>query len=126
MYFWLANLVALLHALLVTYIVFGTVAAVTGRLRRYRRLEILLYLLVGAVIVSEVCAGDCLLTLWEKALRDRYQLGSAYPESYIAHYLPWLPAFVLHWIGPLLMLSALLAFPFWRWRDRRRNERVSG
>jgi hypothetical protein len=121
MYFWLANLVVLLHALLVTCVVLGAAAAVTGRLRRYPRLERVFYLLLGAVIVSQLCVGDCVMTLWEKSLRNLYQPGSDYRESCIGHYLPWLPPFVLPWVGPALVISALLAFPFWRWQDRRNH-----
>lgn len=119
-YLWLAIAVAVAHGLLVAAVCAGTVAAITGALRRHARWERRFYLLLAGMIASELLFGMCFLTLAEQALRERHQRGSAYRGSFIGQYFPWLLLLVQGWGSAALLTLALLAAPFWRWRDRRR------
>ena len=115
----LADAVAVVHAAVVLAIVLGAVGAMAGALRRHRVWERAYYGLLLVVIVANLTTGDCPLTRWEQGLRNAARPGSAYCDSFLGHYLPWLPAPVLAWIGPAVMAGALLAGPLWRWADRR-------
>jgi hypothetical protein len=115
---WLANLVAMVHTLVVTSVVLGGLAAITGVLRRYPRWELLYYVLLAGLIISELLFGRCFLTNWEKLLRNRHDPGSAYGGSFIGHYCPWLLPLVHAGLGHALIAAALLAALIWRWVDR--------
>jgi hypothetical protein len=120
LYLWLAIMVAVVHGVLVAAVCVGTVAAMAGVLRRHAWWEKGFYLLLAGLLASELLFGMCFLTLAEQALREWHQPGSAYHGSYIGHYLPWLLFLVRGWISIALLVAAVLAGPFWRWRDRRR------
>ena len=126
MYLMLANLVAIAHITLTLCVLSGTLAAITGALRGYRWLERIYYTMAGAVITSQFAYGECIMTVWEKTLRNRNEAGSAYRNSFLGHYLPWIPHVVFDWVGPGLMILALFALPFWRRRDRQRRTRLDG
>lgn len=119
MVLWLANLVAIFHGALVATVALGAVAAMLGLLRKRPRWERLYYGLLILVIVANVLWGECPLTRWEQGLRNINRPGSAYCNSFIGHYLP-LPPWMLAWLGPALIVGALLAAPLWRLADRRR------
>lgn len=121
MYFWLANLVALIHGTVVITVIVGAMAAIIGVLRRRPRLEAAYYALFALVILSDFLLGECFLTGLEKHLRELHQPGSAYRGSFIGHYFPFVPRFVHAWIGPALVVGAIAAFPFWRWVEWRRQ-----
>jgi hypothetical protein len=116
----LANLAAVIHGFTVAAVVVGSLAAMTGILRRYPRCEQAYYGLLGLVVASDIFFGDCLLTDLERHLRQLAGPGMAYRGSFIGHYLPWLPPWVHARVGPVLVVGALLAWPAWRWADRRR------
>lgn len=124
MYLALANLVMVLHGLLVVCVVSGIVLAICGILKRYRIPEYIFYLLVVGVLTSQFAYGECIMTVWEKSLRNRYMPGSAYHNSCIGHYLPWIPPIVYSVIGPCLLILSILALPFWRYRDYRDRQRL--
>jgi hypothetical protein len=123
MYLQAANLVAVAHGLTVLCVVTGAAMALAGVLRKYRRWEAAYYVLLLLVILSDIWMGECVLTEWEQRLRERHQPGSAYRGSFIGHYFGFLPRFVHTHIGPALVISALLAFPFWRLTDYARKRR---
>jgi hypothetical protein len=118
---WLANLVALTHGALVVFQVISAMAAAAGVLRRHPCWERFYYALVAGIIASDLLIGECILTRWEKALRNRDLPGSAYRGSFIGHYAPWLPPVLLTWLVPALIVVGVLAFPVWRWVDYRRT-----
>jgi hypothetical protein len=120
MYAALAGTVAAAHGALVACVVVGSIAAILGRLRARRRIAALFYSLLGLVIASDVLLGECALTRLERRLREAAGPGSAYHGSFIGHYFGFLPPFVHHWIGPALVVAALVAYPAWWWADRRR------
>ena len=122
MYFWLANLIAATHLLAVACVVLGALAAITGLLRRRPALERAYYVLLALVIASDRLLGDCFLSLWEQALREIDQPGSAYRHSFIREYLAFIPP-ELHARGTVpLFVAAILAAPFWRLLDRWRRK----
>jgi hypothetical protein len=118
MFVLLANLLTLVHGLLILCVITGAVAAMGGRLRRARRLETAYYSLLAAVIASDVLLGECLLTGLEKSVRSAYHPHTAFTGSYIHHYLPFLPPFIHTYIGPAIVAGALVAYPAWRLVDR--------
>ena len=123
MYGWLANLVALAHGLVCAFVLISALAAVTGRLRRHRRWERVFYAVLVVVIAADFTPGGCPVTSWENRLRALDRPGSGYRDSFIAHYLPWLPMRLYVPFVTTLVVSALLAFPFWRGWDRWRRAR---
>jgi hypothetical protein len=114
----LANLVALIHGLVILCVISGSVAAMSGWLRRYPRLELAFYFILILVVASDLLAGQCLLTGLEQSLRNSHLPGTAYRGSFIGHYAPFLPAFIHTYGGPALVAGALAAFPAWRLVDR--------
>lgn len=119
MYFWLANLVALIHGVIVISVITGALAAILGILRRHSRLEAAYYALLALVILSDILLGECFLTSIEKHLRELHRPGTAYRGSFIGHYFWFVPRFVHAWVGPVLVVGAIAAFPLWRWAERR-------
>lgn len=108
MYLWLAGLTVVFHATLVLTVVIGTGLVVARAWRRVPRFWWWAYAgSMGGMIVSQLLIGDCILTVWEKALRNLDRPGSAYVNSFIGHYLPFLPAPVLRICGPLLIVAAI-------------------
>jgi cytochrome c biogenesis protein CcdA len=89
----LANTVALIHALLIALVIGGALVATTPRvIPRFPRWLVVAYLVsVGLTLLSDLFFGDCLMTVWEKALRDQAAPGSAYGETFLQHYFGFLP-----------------------------------
>ena len=119
MYLWLANLLALVHGLVVALVVAGAVAFLLGASRRYRRWHTAYWVLLALIVAFDVLLGECVLTTWENALRERARPGSGYRDAFIPHYLPFLPPFVLRWGGTIVVIAAILAGLAWRWLPRR-------
>lgn len=124
MYLWLANIVLVVHGMLVFCVVTGMLAAIPGILRRYPRLEAFVYFLLGCVLLSQILRGECVLTALEKYFRNIDLPGSAYRNSCMGHYLTWIPIPVINFVGPTLFALGLLAVPFWRLYDRRQRRRA--
>ncbi len=117
----LANLVAAAHGLIAAFILVSALAAVVGRLHRHRRWEIAFYLLLAPVILFDFLPDGCPVTVWENHLRELDRPGSGYRDSFIAHYLPFVPMHLYNYFIVALVVAAILAAPFWRWQDRRRS-----
>ena len=115
-----STLVAVAHGSLIVCVVVGSIAAIAGLLRSRRRLSGYFYSLILLLVASDVFLGECVLTRWERMLRESARPGSGYHGSFIGHYFGFLPPFVHHWIGPALVVSALAAYPCWWWVDRRK------
>ncbi|MBI4280050.1 MAG: DUF2784 family protein [Armatimonadetes bacterium] len=85
----LADLLALVHGL----VVIPTIAAapwvfIFGRRRRIW-LERLYLLVGGATAVSFLLTGECMLSVWENQIRARAAPGTAYTGGFISHYAGW-------------------------------------
>jgi hypothetical protein len=89
-----ANAIALVHALLIALVVGGALVALTPRVAlRFPRWLIAAYLIsVGGTLLSDLILGECILTQWERALRDQSAPGSAYGETFLQHYFGFLPS----------------------------------
>ena len=113
MYEVLANAVALIHALLMALVVGGALVATTPRvIPRFPRWLVVAYLIsVGLTLLSYLLFGDCLMTQWEKTLRDQAAPGSAYGETFLQNYFGFLPAGLTQpdhfapWLGVVLAVT---------------------
>lgn len=126
LYLWLANVIVLLHALVVGVTVAGTVAIFTGRFRRFRPGDLFQWAFLGCCvgqILSLGFTGGCFLTQWERDLRNAAVPGTAYAGTFLGHYLSFLPDWVTRWLQPLFLGAAagglLQGLAEWRRRARR-------
>lgn len=123
----LADVVLVLHAAVVAFVVLGLVLIVAGNLRGlawvnrpwFRGLHLAA---IGVVAAQAWLGADCPLTVLEDSLRER--AGEArYAVSFVAHWLHRLLFFDLPgWVFTLaytLFLIAVLAV-WWRYPPRRR------
>jgi hypothetical protein len=118
----LANAIALIHALLIALVVGGALVALTPRVvLRFPRWLISAYLVsVCGTLLSDLILGDCLLTQWEKTLRDQASPGSAYGETFLQHYFSFLPATLTQpshfpsYLGVILGVTAWAFLQLWR------------
>ena len=119
---WLASVLALLHGLLFALMTVGCFAAIAGRLRRRPHIEAAFYVVLAAIVFFDLVVGECIVTTWEKRLRDLAEPGSAYPNSFLGHYVPWLPARPYGVVSVVLVALAVLAAPAWRVADQWRRQ----
>src|SRR4051794_10817813 len=89
-----ANAIALIHAALIALVVGGALVALTpGVVARFPRWLIAAYLAsVGGTLLSDLFLGECILTQWERTLRDAAVPGSSYRETFLQHYFVFLPS----------------------------------
>ena len=120
----LADLLLVLHTLLVAFVILGLLATLIGYVRNWRWVRNywfrLSHLVVIAVVVLQSWLGVlCPLTSWEMALRER--AGEAgYDGSFIEHWLQsllyysapdWVFILVYTVFGALVVLSWFLVRP---------------
>jgi len=122
---WLASSLALLHGLLFALMTVGCFAAIAGRLRGRPRIEVAFYVMLAAIVFFDLVVGECIVTTGEKRLRNLAEPGSAYTNSFLGHYAPWLPARQYSVASVVVVALAVLAAPAWRvadhWRRGRRQ-----
>lgn len=117
----LADLILLMHAGIVAFVVLGQILFVAGGLLgwawvRSSRTRLAHLALIGFVLVQSWMGAICPLTLWEQALRQ--QAGQAgYAESFIEHWLSRLIFFnAPAWVFVLLYtLFGVLVLLTWWW-----------
>jgi protein-S-isoprenylcysteine O-methyltransferase Ste14 len=110
----LADTIALIHALLMALVIGGALVATTPRvIPRFPRWLVVAYLVsVGLTLLSYLFFGDCLMTVWEKELRDQAAPGSAYGGTFLQHYFGFLPhsftqpGHFAPWLGAILAVTA--------------------
>jgi hypothetical protein len=90
----LANAIALIHAALIALVVGGALVALTPRVAlRFPRWLIVAYLLsVVGTLLSDLILGECIMTQWERTLRNQAAPGSAYSGTFLQHYFAFLPS----------------------------------
>jgi len=119
-----ANAIALIHAVLIALVVGGALVALTPRVAsRFPRWLIAAYLIsVGGTLLSDLILGDCILTQWERTLRNQSAPGSAYGETFLQHYFGFLPSAWTQpshfpsYLGVVLGTTAWTALHIWRRR----------
>jgi hypothetical protein len=122
LYQWLANLVVVVHALLVLGFVAGVGLIWAGWLHRRRRLHITFWLLMALGWGFFLIWRDCPLTLLENLLRAQVDPASTYATGCIAHYLTQLGIPITdRWVnraGLVLLLLAIGGMLYWHLRER--------
>jgi hypothetical protein len=116
-----ADALLVFHALLVGFVVLGVPVVLVGGLRGWHWVRNpwirLAHLLAITVVVMQAWAGRiCPLTRWENALR-RQGGGSAYPDTFISH---WLARVLYHDLPDWVFIAAysgfaLLVLATWWW-----------
>ena len=124
----LANAIALIHAALIGLVVGGALLALTPKVAaRFPRWLIAAYLLaVGGTLLSDLFLGECILTQWERTLRDRAAPGSAYRETFLQHYFDFLPSVLTQPSHFPSYLGVILGVTAWASLQLRRRRRDSG
>lgn len=119
----LANAIALIHALLIALVVGGALVALTPRVAsRFPRWLIVAYLLsVGGTLLSDLVLGECILTRWERTLRDLAAPGGGYRETFLQHYFGFLPAGLTQPSYFPSYLGAILGITAWAFLQLRRR-----
>lgn len=119
-YWWLANLVAAVHALLVVGFVGGVILIWAGWLPRRRKLELAFWLLMGLGWGFFLIWRDCPLTLLENQLRAQVDPNATYSTGCITHYLTRLGIPITDWqvnrTGLALLALALAGSLYWHLR----------
>ena len=125
----LADVILIVHAAIIVFVIGGLLATIVGALARWRwvtnRWFRLAHLVVIAFVVVQAWMGRlCPLTIWENELRVRSG-GEAYPGSFFAYWVHQLvfyeaPMSVFMICYTVFGLAVLASF-WWapvRWRQR--------
>lgn len=124
----LADVLVVLHSLVVGISVAGFVAILGGRFRQRRSsglFQWLFYACCLGQLLSLAFTGGCFLTDWEKALRGAAGQGVSYQGGFLEHYLPFLPPWAARLIQPLFLASVAGAV-LQGWLELRRRRRSAG
>ncbi|MCF6291433.1 MAG: DUF2784 domain-containing protein [Desulfobacterales bacterium] len=132
----LADIILVIHALFIAFVVIGLALIVSGGLRRWPWVKNfwfrLAHLLAIGLVTAEVWLGRvCPLTIWENRLRDGAE-GTAYPAGFIQYWLnrliycdlpPWVFQLAYTLFAILVVLAWVLVRPRSPWRNHHRTER---
>jgi len=120
--FWLitADLVTVIHASYVAFVVVGSVAIVVGWAARWHWVRNFYFRVVHLAMILFVCGeaivgATCPLTIWENALRVRGG-ESGYSRDFVGYWLDWLIFYnAPPWAftAVYLALGALLILALW-------------
>jgi protein-S-isoprenylcysteine O-methyltransferase Ste14 len=124
----LANAIALIHAALIALVVGGALVALTPRVvARFPRWLIAAYLIsVTGTLLSDLFLGECILTQWERTLRERALAGSAYSGTFLQHYFGFLPSGLAQPSHFPSYLGVVLGVTAWAGLQLRRRSRDLG
>lgn len=116
-YFWLANLVALVHGLSVLALFLGLLLALIGWLTQHPLWQRAYLLAAALTALSFVIWKTCFLTIWENWLRARFDPATTYESGFVSHYLGRLglrvPEAAVFWTITLSITFAVLGQLFW-------------
>lgn len=107
----LADMVLVMHALFVAFVVFGFVLIVAGGLRQWAwtrnfLFRVLHFLAIGCVAAEAWLGRLCPLTEWESGLR--MSAGAAgYPGTFVQY---WLHRLIFYDFAPLVFTAAYVVF----------------
>ena len=131
----LADVVVVVHATYVGFLVFGLLAILLGIALGWRWVRSFWFraihlAMIGGVVALSVAGLTCPITLLEKHLRT---VGGdePYPGSFIGHWVhellmidnvqPWVFAVCYSLFGTAVLLTMVLAPPRWPWSETVRN-----
>ena len=129
MHQFLADVILVIHALFVGFVVFGLLFTVIGAVKQWRWIRnpwfrVAHLIAIGIVVVQAWLGSACPLTIWENSAR-RAAGSIAYSSSFIQHWLhqiifydfaPWVFTLTYTLLGMLVVLTWVLAPPTWRSR----------
>ena len=124
-----ADIVLVMHALFIAFVILALVLTLIGALRSWAWIRNLWFRLIhlmsiGLVVAESWFGGICPLTEWESRLREAAG-GVGYMQSFVAH---WLHEIIFYDIAPgvftalytgfgiLVILAWLLVPPRYSWR----------
>ena len=131
----LADVVVILHAMYVGFLVFGLLAILLGIALGWRWVRsfwfrVIHLAMIGVVVFLSVAGLSCPITVLEKHLRT---VGGdePYPGSFIGHWVhellmidnvqPWVFAVCYSLFGAAVLLALVLAPPRWPWSETVQN-----
>ncbi|MGF1533089.1 MAG: hypothetical protein ACFCUI_05265 [Bernardetiaceae bacterium] len=91
---WLIYGLLLFHGLVTGITVAGCIALLTGRFTRFHKKDFFAWaFLLCSVgqLISLFFTGGCILTDWEKRVRQRVDPDATYAKTFLQEYLPFLP-----------------------------------
>lgn len=106
----LADGILVLHTIVVGITVAGFFALFFGRFSKFHRKDIFAWSFIicsSGQLFSFLFTGACVLTTWEKQLRQKVNPSVSLSNSFIKDYLPFLPEDFID-ATPLLTLVALV------------------
>ncbi|OGQ94944.1 MAG: hypothetical protein A2521_13865 [Deltaproteobacteria bacterium RIFOXYD12_FULL_57_12] len=117
----LADMILVMHALFVAFVVVGFVLIVAGGVRQWAwtrnfLFRVLHFLAIGSVAAEAWLGRLCPLTEWESTLRQ--SAGAAgYPGTFVQY---WLQRLIFYDFAPWVFTAAYIAFAVlvlvaWRW-----------
>jgi hypothetical protein len=123
-----ADLILILHAAFILFVIFALLLTIAGWVRGWRWVRNRWFrgihlLFIGYVILEAWIAIPCFLTDWENALRIRGGQNPYEPAGFIAHWLrkvifyqakPWIFTTCYTVFGLLVLAMLVLAPPRWR------------
>jgi hypothetical protein len=126
---WLADAVLVVHGLVVGVTVAGGVAIFTGRFAKFHARDVFAWSFLACCagqLASLLLTGGCILTQWERQLRHQADPSARFSQTFLQHYLPFLPNWFTATV-PLLTLAAavgaaLQAYSAWRRRAPLRRD----
>lgn len=83
----LADVITVIHGLLVVILLLGTLVFVSGLTKKYRWFRVGYYLAAVSTALSYFFTHACFLATWEIYLRDRYDLPNTYDSGFVYHYI---------------------------------------
>lgn len=123
----MADIILIIHALYVAFVVLGLVLIFVGRFLGWSWVRNVWFRIahLGAigVVVAEVWFGqDCMLTIWENRLREAAG-GVTYPGAFIQH---WLQQLIFYdfptWVFTLVYTAfGVLVLLAWLWIPPKRS-----
>ncbi len=106
----LANMLLLVHMLVVGITVAGGVALFTGRFAKFHKADIFAWAFITCSfgqLISLLFTGGCVFTKWERALRQRANPSADFAKTVLEEYLPFLPEGFIDAV-PFLTIAALI------------------
>jgi len=115
----LANIIVLIHVFVILLIIVGTGLIIFGRLNKNQEYAYLA--LISGTALSFIVFQGCVLTIWEKALREKN-----YETGFVSHYLLKLGITVkdiwVVWTAVFLITVGSFAY-FYREKSKKGNKK---